>query len=167
MTLQSVFTGLTFLVTIHLHFTFPNLTQSLKNTCNSKGKLPTATDFAVSKAHIVITPVIEKESGTHGKKIEQKIAFFLHTILHSCVEENWECGFKLPGRVEHALWTTVQKHTFTALGSCKTLCLWCSGSFCLCIPCFLLQGIEQLIPYNYLGVFTGSLNFQCKHIPNF
>jgi len=45
---------------MQLHFTFPNLTSSLKNMSNSKGMLP-ATDFAISKVHIMITPVTEKE----------------------------------------------------------------------------------------------------------
>lgn len=97
-----------------------------------------ATDFAISKVQIIIILITEKreKSERHVRKIEEKTAFFLHTILYSCVEENGGCGIRLLGRVECTLWKTVWKRVFPALGSCDVVSV-VRSLFCLCVPCFL------------------------------
>ena len=129
--------------------------------------LSTASDVAVFKVLIIITPITEKEKSQEDmKKMEQIIAFFLNTILYSCVEENWEHGVTLPGRVERALWTTVWKHAFPALGSCEMLCL--CAQLILPLRSLLLAAENRGANSPQLfGFFTKSLNFQCKRIPDF
>lgn len=82
-----------------------------------------ADDFAIAKVYVITIPITEKEkSGRLVKNREQKIAFLFYIFPYSRAGENWACGgVKLPGRVEHTLWTTVWRHILQALGS---MCQW-------------------------------------------
>ena len=154
MTLQLGNTGLTFLITMHKHFTFPNFKSSLKNVWDTEGyalyMMHPATAFAVSNIHVVVIPILLKKRKVRKACKEdwmKNALLFPYSSEFMCrgrlgvgCQASWQTWI-------HPLDNCLEAH-LAGLGSWMMMCLRCTAGSAFVFLASCLQEIEQLSPEN-------------------